>query len=258
MRSAMDECLCVAYSTFKKEKVSAEEVWALYGELGALVVRSSDVETVLAEHSDWGAVSDELSRLTTESKLGLNMFGFAAQLLVSSMVSKVMNEGLATMSGKNISKKSVAALKEAIMAKVNEQKCLDQVPAKRLVTMGYRGLPLGRRVLAGVLDCIPIPLVFPYVAHGLCLSGDGMHMHAQVMQTHLVDMSSSLCECACLGALELAVARSGVMATIQVTLRNTMVCWLHTRSSQVIDAGAQAFVRPWCLMELAQLAHIAH
>lgn len=139
MRPAMDECLCIAYSTFKKEKVSAEELWALYGELGALVVRSADVDMVLAEHSDWGAVADELASLTSNSKLGLKMFGFAAQLLVSSSVSRTMHEGLLSMGGKAMNKASVTELKEAIISKVYELKCLDQMPGKRLVSIDYRG-----------------------------------------------------------------------------------------------------------------------
>lgn len=196
MRSAMDECLCVAYSTFKKEKVSAEEFWTLYGELGALVVRGSDVDAVLAEHSDWGAVSHELSRLTTESKLGLNMFGFAAQLLVSSTVSKVMNDGLARMSGKMLSKKSVAALKESIMSNVNEQKCLDQMPAKRLVTMTYRGLAVGRRQPPWHPICHLTPQSL-HAPHRSCMAhllmccdvwGSVMHMHSPSDVAYLVDL----------------------------------------------------------------------
>jgi hypothetical protein len=104
-----------------------------------LVLSVADVEAVIAEKGRWTNVMGEIGRLCKSSKTGQALFGFAYTNIVCESVSKCIDEQLETLRGKQLDTKAVDRWEKHAADKLSSLVDLAALPAKRVVSMTYRG-----------------------------------------------------------------------------------------------------------------------
>eukprot|EP00969_Alexandrium_andersonii_P028796 1257439-Alexandrium_andersonii.AAC.1 len=66
-----------------QERVTTASWWAIYKDIAGLVVDTPSIERILAETTSWRHVQQELSLVTSTCRIGMKMFGWALQHVVS-------------------------------------------------------------------------------------------------------------------------------------------------------------------------------
>lgn len=88
LRTTWDDALCVAWANMKKERVSPKTFVSIYGPILPLACNGKDVDTILDATGSWLSVKNELLSVTNSSKLGMRLFGFALEHLITAELSQ--------------------------------------------------------------------------------------------------------------------------------------------------------------------------
>eukprot|EP00974_Lingulodinium_polyedra_P087166 8450871-Lingulodinium_polyedra.AAC.3 len=99
MRHLFDDTLLAAFALLKKEQVSVATFWNLYSDICPLVLNVDDVQRLVSCKTKWTDVKEELLRVTGATKVGMRMFGFAAQLVLAQTVSDKIDAELKKLEG---------------------------------------------------------------------------------------------------------------------------------------------------------------
>jgi hypothetical protein len=137
----IDEGLELQYCQLKRENVTTEMFWGLHKTEASLVLRAADVDTILANTTQWADVAVEISRTVHGSRLGNAMFGFAATLVASETFSATVDE-LLGMLPVNVTTNVIAEITEKALTEAGKLLCADLVASKRNITVMYRGIKL--------------------------------------------------------------------------------------------------------------------
>jgi hypothetical protein len=129
------------YCQLKRENVTTEMFWGLHKTEASLVLRAADVDTILANTTQWADVAVEISRTVHGSRLGNAMFGFAATLVASETFSGKVDD-LLGMLPVNVTTNVIAEITEKALAEAGKLLCADLVASKRNITVMYRGIKL--------------------------------------------------------------------------------------------------------------------
>eukprot|EP00974_Lingulodinium_polyedra_P066157 6400306-Lingulodinium_polyedra.AAC.1 len=115
--------------------------WAAYKDVCAMVMPLEETEALFQAQGKWTSVEDKVNKVCSTSEIGHRMFGFVQSRLVADKLQQLMDEfelHLAALPQYNEDtyKREMADCKK----KLTEISNLDKVPARRAVTINYRGI----------------------------------------------------------------------------------------------------------------------
>lgn len=91
-RSMFNSGLTALWYQHRREQLSLELFLKLYGDLLPTILPASDLDAVTGATGDWGAVADNILRLTSSGLLGSKMFGFAKVHVLSAQIAVVLDK----------------------------------------------------------------------------------------------------------------------------------------------------------------------
>lgn len=83
LRTVWDDALCAAWGNMKKERFSPKTFVSVYGHILSLACDHNQVDAILAASGSWVSVKSELLAVTSNSKIGMKLCGFALQHLLT-------------------------------------------------------------------------------------------------------------------------------------------------------------------------------
>lgn len=133
-----DEALAALFVSLKKDGVTLHTFWDHHKDICCFVINSSEVEEVLKADTDWAKVAAPVSQLSSGSRLGSKMFGFAHIFVASQLISDFMgglfqNLGVAALTSSWSQEATAACLREAERLRAKDR--------ARLPGVFSRGLP---------------------------------------------------------------------------------------------------------------------
>ena len=102
------------------------------------------VETKLAHKGQWAEVAGELARTTCGSVIGMRLFGWAMQLVLSSQTADKIKAMLADLHHKSVTLARVDSLMAELVKEVQCMAAINTLPPKRKVIVSRRGVALYR------------------------------------------------------------------------------------------------------------------
>lgn len=153
LRTLFDEALSSHFVSSKRDGVTLHSFWHMHKDIASLVLPGAEVEEVLAAEQNWSSVAIAIAGLSSGTRLGNRMFGFAHVFVASELTSNFMNGlltnlGHATMTASWFQEASAACLRGAERLKANGSFCFCRWGgAGRRVPSGHRCM------LGGVCLC---------------------------------------------------------------------------------------------------------
>jgi hypothetical protein len=84
-------------------------------------------------------VSPQLHRLVSQSKVGLKLFGWAAEQVVSQELGQALAAEMRALEKKPLSVKSVAEAQQSMLKRANDIDGIERLPPRRVASIPYRG-----------------------------------------------------------------------------------------------------------------------
>jgi hypothetical protein len=143
LHTKFDECLVFTWEQMRKQDLSLEHWWEVYGEQASLVVDCDNFKKVMQCKGQWSAVASELDALVGSSLIGARCFAHANTYVVGADMESMVNEVLLAASTKpQITKADITHLQDKIMASAANKSAASALAMKRNVKCRFRDLDI--------------------------------------------------------------------------------------------------------------------